>query len=214
MAFVASHGNWTVVCAFSSAYVLTRKNAALSPFKCIDLAADEANEKANEKANDVEKKKTNPVVKDIQALCCRFSRDGSLFAVATNRKKCLIFDGNTWTQLFSLDLPKAPTAVDFAIAHEKRLVVADRAGNVIHFPLKADVEPRSDAEDDEGTAIKHGGAMILGHLSMVLDVKLTADERFLLTTDRDEKVRVSNYPQAFVIHSFCLGHTQFVRSIV
>lgn len=56
--------------------------------------------------------------------------------------------------------------------------------------------------------------MILGHLSMLLDLKLTKDERFLLTTDRDEKVRISNYPQAFVVRSFCLGHTQYVRSVV
>ena len=64
-----------------------------------------------------------------------------------------------------------------------------------------------------GNQIKHGGEMILGHLSVVLDVKLSVDEKFLLTTDRDEKVRISNYPHTFVIHSFCLGHTEYVRSI-
>ena len=30
--------------------------------------------------------------------------------------------------------------------------------------------------------------------------------RYVLTADRDEKIRVSHFPQTFNIHGFCLGH--------
>lgn len=36
---------------------------------------------------------------------------------------------------------------------------------------------------------------------------------FVISADRDEKVRVSCYPNAYVIQSYCLGHSQFVTKI-
>lgn len=37
--------------------------------------------------------------------------------------------------------------------------------------------------------------------------------RYVISSDRDEKVRVTNYPQTEVVESYCLGHTEFVTSI-
>lgn len=55
---------------------------------------------------------------------------------------------------------------------------------------------------------------LLGHVSMILDFCFSIDENFILTVDRDEKFRISRYPQTFVIENFCLGHTSFINSIV
>ena len=57
------------------------------------------------------------------------------------------------------------------------------------------------------------GQCILGHLSMLLDVKLSPCGKFIITSDRDEKIRVSHYPNAYNIHNYCLGHTDFVSSL-
>ena len=48
---------------------------------------------------------------------------------------------------------------------------------------------------------------------MLLDIKLSKCGKFIITCDRDEKIRVSHYPNAYNIHNFCLGHTDFVTSM-
>ncbi|XP_058517567.1 tRNA (guanine-N(7)-)-methyltransferase non-catalytic subunit WDR4 isoform X3 [Ochotona princeps] len=49
---------------------------------------------------------------------------------------------------------------------------------------------------------------------MLLDVAVSPDDRFVLTADRDEKIRVSWAAAPHCIESFCLGHTEFVSRIV
>lgn len=72
---------------------------------------------------------------------------------------------------------------------------ADKSGDVFKFDLN---------ESGDGNCI-------LGHLSMLLDIKLS--NKFVLTCDRDEKIRVSHYPNAYNIHNYCLGHTDFITSM-
>lgn len=58
--------------------------------------------------------------------------------------------------------------------------------------------------------------LILGHVSMLTDLLIGEYEgrRYILTSDRDEHIRVSRYiPQAYVIEAFCLGHEEFVNSL-
>lgn len=37
--------------------------------------------------------------------------------------------------------------------------------------------------------------------------------RYIITSDRDEKIRITNYPQSEIIESYCLGHLEFVSGI-
>ncbi|KAJ1907376.1 hypothetical protein LPJ81_000788, partial [Coemansia sp. IMI 209127] len=61
--------------------------------------------------------------------------------------------------------------------------------------------------------------ILLGHVSIICDIKFSfsdsspASQQYVLTCDRDEKIRVSKYPNAYNIQAFCLGHTEFVTSI-
>lgn len=48
-------------------------------------------------------------------------------------------------------------------------------------------------------------------LSLHLLQRLDKDGQFLITSDRDEKVRVSHYPNAYNIGSYCLGHEEYVE---
>jgi tRNA (guanine-N(7)-)-methyltransferase subunit TRM82 len=39
---------------------------------------------------------------------------------------------------------------------------------------------------------------------------LSSDERYVISADRDEHVRVSWYPQGWNVEMFCLGHEKLV----
>ncbi|KAM5351647.1 hypothetical protein ACJ41O_004370 [Fusarium nematophilum] len=74
---------------------------------------------------------------------------------------------------------------------------------------KAEVEAKPEEPSFELT-------LLLGHVSMLTSLAIGESEgrRYILTSDRDEHIRVSRYiPQAYVIEGFCLGHKEFVSSI-
>jgi len=79
----------------------------------------------------------------------------------------------------------------------KGLLVADKSGDVYLFSTEKEKE----------------GELLLGHLSMLLDLRITLDSKFVITADRDEKIRVSNFPNSYNIHNYCLGHGDFVTSL-
>ena len=61
--------------------------------------------------------------------------------------------------------------------------------------------------------------LLLGHVSMLTSLLLgevaSRGRRYIITADRDEHIRVSRYiPQAHIIENFCLGHKEFVYSMV
>lgn len=82
-----------------------------------------------------------------------------------------------------------------------------------------DNAPTSRAQDSgRGALISHenlaGGTLVLGHASLLTSFLLSNDEKYIITADRDEHIRVSWYPQGYVIERYCLGHTKCVGFIV
>lgn len=66
----------------------------------------------------------------------------------------------------------------------------------------------------EEPAFEH--TLILGHVSMLTGVLVREFEgrRYILTSDRDEHIRVSRYiPQNYVVEAFCLGHKEYVNCL-
>lgn len=72
--------------------------------------------------------------------------------------------------------------------------------------------------------LKFAHELLLGHVSMLTDVAfVTFDDEtllfpeprsYILTSDRDEHIRVSRGPpQAHIIESYCLGHKEFVSKL-
>lgn len=45
---------------------------------------------------------------------------------------------------------------------------------------------------------------------MLTSFILSSDERYVISADRDEHVRVSWYPQGWNVEMFCLGHEKLV----
>ncbi|KAM5281201.1 tRNA (guanine-N(7)-)-methyltransferase non-catalytic subunit WDR4 [Ctenodactylus gundi] len=131
-------------------------------------------------------------------LASTFSKSGSYFALTDDSKRLVLFRTKPWQCLSVRSVVRRCTALAF-MASEDRVLVADKSGDVYSFSV---LEPHDH------------GRLELGHLSMLLDVTLSPDDRFVLTADRDEKIRVSWASAPHCIESFCLGHTEFVSRIL
>lgn len=58
------------------------------------------------------------------------------------------------------------------------------------------------------------GSVLSNTSDMPLHVKvLSPDDRFIVTADRDEKIRVSCLPNAYNIACYCLGHREFGNTL-
>ncbi|WBW75196.1 tRNA (guanine-N7-)-methyltransferase WD repeat subunit Trm82 [Schizosaccharomyces osmophilus] len=59
---------------------------------------------------------------------------------------------------------------------------------------------------------------IMGHVSILTQLCLTndphkPDQKIIVTSDRDEHIRISRFPSAYIIDGFCMGHEDFISRI-
>lgn len=94
-------------------------------------------------------------------------------------------------------LSRASSALTFS-ENSKRLLVCDKTGDCYEY----------DCEDYEAAP-----KLLLGHLSIVYDILWSRNDKYIVTCDRDDKIRVTNYPDTADIHTYCLGHKEFVAGI-
>ncbi|XP_032238122.2 tRNA (guanine-N(7)-)-methyltransferase non-catalytic subunit wdr4 isoform X2 [Nematostella vectensis] len=153
------------------------------------------------KEEQVEKKTTDPKQELSVALghgvVGAFSPSGNLFAICTNRKTLVVWNTSSWEYVSKRKLTKRATAISFT-QKEDTVIIADKAGDVYQYSAKDSVAKPS---------------LLLGHLSMIMDMVVTDDNKFIVTADRDEKIRVSHYPNSYNIEAFCLQHQDFVSKI-
>ena len=127
------------------------------------------------------------------------------------------------------ELPKMPTSMQFT-ADGLTILVSDKFGDIfrqvcsthlylpllilneysypfIYVPLS--VKQQRDALSSHENP--SGGELILGHASPLNAFFLTNDEKYIVTADRDEHIRVSWYPKGYNIEMYCLGHLKYGR---
>ncbi|KHN10680.1 tRNA (guanine-N(7)-)-methyltransferase subunit WDR4 [Glycine soja] len=146
-----------------------------------------------------------PFHKDnIRAI--RFGAKGKLFVSAGDDKTLKVWSTQSWRCITTVSSEKRVTAV--AISDDGTFVCfADKFGVVwvvdLDPPLHDDKKP----------------APLLSHYcSIITSLEFSPDGRYILSADRDFKIRVTNFPKkplngAQQIQSFCLGHTEFVSCL-
>lgn len=131
--------------------------------------------------------------RDLQKTCAAFSDDGKLFAYNTNKGKLLsIWNTADWSLIENKTLAKHATDIVFT-PKTNVVVVGDKKGDVYAFnelPVR-----------------------FLGHSSMILDICFSNDEKYIVTCDSDEKVRVSHYPNGKNILYYMMGHEAYVSGV-
>lgn len=126
------------------------------------------------------------------------SSDNKYLALITSlSKELLLFELPLLAAPKSFALPRSASKIRFTVDN-MHILIADKSGDALIFEI----------EDEENK-----GNKLLGHLSLLLDILQTRDGKFIITSDRDEKVKVSCYPNTYNINTYCLGHKEFVNHI-
>lgn len=115
----------------------------------------------------------------------------------TNKDNCLTLFKRT-------PFPKRPSAI-ITSDDDTQLFLADKFGDV----YKMDIQDSNSNEPLEP---------ILGHVSMLTDIGFVKDQsngqKFLISCDRDEHIKISHYPQTYIVDKWLFGHKEFISSIV
>jgi len=151
----------------------------------------------------------------------------------TKRSGCLCF-----ATVDAAASTATPTTAGGVVVKDALTVViaGDLAGEAVAFPLAKSSSSKSNNSNEcpEKEETQHGDGresrdndvgddvddknrrLLLGHTaSMLTSVKVVRDggKSRILTSDRDEKVRVTSFPNTFIIEGFLLGHEAFVSSM-
>ncbi|KAK6745123.1 hypothetical protein RB195_011686 [Necator americanus] len=213
MATVHTVDGRLIICASSKVFSIVDSQGVLDIRETFDVKnASTSAPKPNKcsEANSNVKQNNGSEDPSYQVLCCAVSNCGTMLAIGTSEKTAMILNSKSLQMRRAFRIPKAPTSVCFD-KDDSHIIIGDRAGHVICYT----VEPseKSGYVDMNGEECPYEGEPLTSAISMVLDVAISHDGRFLLAADRDEKIRVSRYPQAFVVQSFCLGHSAYVSSV-
>ncbi|GLB41843.1 putative required for the formation of N(7)-methylguanine at position 46 (m7G46) in tRNA [Lyophyllum shimeji] len=145
--------------------------------------------------------------------CAAVDAQGKHLATAGDDKTLKVWKTEGMELVNQRELPKRPTAIKFT-ADGQTILTSDKFGDVFSYPFHytpLTVEQKKDALASH--ANPSGGKLVLGHTSLLNAFLLTPDEKYIITADRDEHIRVSWFPQGYNIEMYCLGHTKFVSAI-
>uniref|UniRef100_A0A7N0SYE8 tRNA (guanine-N(7)-)-methyltransferase non-catalytic subunit n=1 Tax=Kalanchoe fedtschenkoi TaxID=63787 RepID=A0A7N0SYE8_KALFE len=137
----------------------------------------------------------------------KFSSNGNLFVSAGDDKLVKVWTTDDWRCILTVGAEKRVTAV--AISKDGLFVCyADKFGTVWVFGL-------DEAEENQKLKTKKPVALLAHYCSIITRLEFSPDGRFILSADRDFKIRVTLFPKsplhgAHEIQSFCLGHIEFV----
>ncbi|XP_018575720.1 tRNA (guanine-N(7)-)-methyltransferase non-catalytic subunit wuho [Anoplophora glabripennis] len=124
-----------------------------------------------------------------------FYNENGYTVVSTENKQVVVYDKH-FNIVKNFIVNRAASKVRFTPSND--VLVADKTGDVYLYKLNSDNEKPQ---------------LLLGHLSVILDMTMSECGKYIITCDRDEKIRVSHFPNAYNIMSFCLGHREFVTRI-
>ncbi|XP_076858702.1 tRNA (guanine-N(7)-)-methyltransferase non-catalytic subunit wdr4 [Brachyhypopomus gauderio] len=195
MAVVCCVGDWLVTtCSQNLVAINISRNREPFVFDC-----STAEKKPNENKAENESQGAGPEEggSDV-VLAVAMSASGNYAALTDDSKRLVLFRTRpSWQCVSTRWVVRRGTSLVFSRA-EDELFVADKSGDVYSFSV---VEPQRQGE------------LKLGHLSMLLGITLSPDDKYIITADRDEKIRVSVRKSPYNIQAFCLGHTEFVSAL-
>jgi len=135
-----------------------------------------------------------------------FDSTGQWF-LSAEEKNLKLWDTRNWTLVSTREIIKKVTSIGFGLG-DNSVLWSDKFGCINKVPIE---KFQSNDPKDESNQ-----QLVLGHCSIITHMSLCnyKNSHLIVSTDRDEKIRVSRYPDGFDTISYCLGHRSFVSSIV
>lgn len=137
---------------------------------------------------------------DESHLVCAIDSDKSaiIFKIDLSKDNCLEL-------IKRQPFPKRPSAIT-CTTDGSTVLLGDKFGDVYEISVDAEEAKEVNSETDP----------VLGHVSMLTDLTLVKQDgqEYLITCDRDEHIRISQYPEGHIIKSFLFGHEQFVNTLL
>lgn len=137
------------------------------------------------------------------------SRDETFLIGTTDSDKAAVIFSIDYSKENCLELvkrqvfPKRPCSV-LTTLDDKNVIVADKFGDVYEIDA---LEP---------TVLEEKELIpILGHVSMLSEVIVAEHDgkQYILTGDRDEHIKVSQYPRSYIVRNWLFGHHEFVSCL-
>ncbi|XP_077584266.1 tRNA (guanine-N(7)-)-methyltransferase non-catalytic subunit wdr4 [Stigmatopora nigra] len=193
MAFTAVSGEWLLL-ACDTIFIAAHFKEDIHPF-----VFDCSTAKKREENPAVDGTSVGEATESDKILALTVSPSGKLVALTDDSKRLVLFQyESSWQHVSTRWLVRRGTSLVFSKG-EDEVLVADKSGDVYSFSV---IEREKE------------GKLKMGHLSMVLAVTMSTNGNYLITADRDEKIRVSHLRSPYNIQSFCLGHKEFVSSLL
>ncbi|XP_042350839.1 tRNA (guanine-N(7)-)-methyltransferase non-catalytic subunit wdr4 isoform X2 [Plectropomus leopardus] len=196
MAAVGSCGEWFIsTCGKKLVAIHSKQDREPFVFDCSSAEKKPKNPKEENNSDGGGSEETG----SDKVLAFTVSSSGTLVALTDDSKRLVLFRCEPSWQCVSIRwVVRRCTALMFSQAEEE-LIATDKSGDVYSFSV---VEPQREGE------------LKMGHLSMLLALSMSTDDKYIITADRDEKIRVSHLRSPYNIQSFCLGHQQFVSALL
>ncbi|CAH2039052.1 unnamed protein product [Thlaspi arvense] len=140
----------------------------------------------------------------------RYGASGKLFVSAGDDKLVKIWSAESWRCLNTVCSEKRVSAVAIS-SDDSHVCYADKFGVVWVVELDG-------INEGQVLPAKKGASLLSHYCSIITSLEFSPDGRYILSADRDFKIRVTVFPKkplegAHEIQSFCLGHTEFVTSL-
>ncbi|ORX38234.1 WD40-repeat-containing domain protein [Kockovaella imperatae] len=143
------------------------------------------------------------------------SPDEKHIAALTEAKQLLVFASESLEVLSRRSISKRGAHLSFGPKGD--IILTDKVGDVYRYPLV----PRVIHEDERpGNGLLTSDPsrnvdadLLLGHVSLISMHLLSEDGKHIITADRDEHIRVSRFPQSFVIERYLFGSEKFVSAL-
>ncbi|KAJ6352405.1 hypothetical protein OIU76_001600 [Salix suchowensis] len=140
----------------------------------------------------------------------RYGANGKLFVSSGDDKLVKVWSTDSWRCNASVCSEKRVSAV--AVSNDGLYVCyADKFGVVWVVDLHG-------LDGNETLVNKKASPLLAHYCSIITSLEFSPDGRFIVTADRDFKIRVTVFPKkpldgAHEIQSFCLGHAEFVSCL-